>query len=75
MRRGDFCDQAAHTESLFLAGALCQQRKASTTPQQSAFECQCCGTPIPQARREAITGVQTCIDCQADQELRKKTCG
>lgn len=70
MRRGDFCDQAAHSESLFLAGALQQQRKASAKPQQSAHECQCCGTPIPQARRDAIAGVQTCIDCQTKKEQR-----
>jgi phage/conjugal plasmid C-4 type zinc finger TraR family protein len=38
----------------------------------SATHCQECGGPIPEARRNALPGVQLCIACQqkADAELR-----
>lgn len=29
----------------------------------SAIECRHCNEPIPQARREALPGVQLCVDC------------
>lgn len=35
----------------------------------SAEECIMCGEEIPQARREAVKGVQRCVSCQ---ELRDK---
>jgi len=31
----------------------------------SALECQECGAPIPEARRTALPGVQTCVHCQS----------
>ena len=31
---------------------------------ESLDECEECGAPIPQARREAIPGVRLCIHCQ-----------
>ncbi|GAB2726228.1 DksA/TraR family C4-type zinc finger protein [Halomonas garicola] len=34
----------------------------------SAEFCEECDAPIPQARREAIPGVQLCIHCQAEAE-------
>ncbi len=35
---------------------------------ESATECARCGEPIPEARRLALPGVQTCIECQEDLE-------
>lgn len=35
----------------------------------SLEECEDCGEPIPEARRLAISGCTTCVDCQ---ELREK---
>ncbi|MFB6311530.1 MAG: TraR/DksA C4-type zinc finger protein [Salinirussus sp.] len=32
---------------------------------ESAEECQECGDPIPQARREALPGTTQCVDCAA----------
>jgi phage/conjugal plasmid C-4 type zinc finger TraR family protein len=34
----------------------------------SRADCELCGDPIPQARRKAMPGCRTCIDCQADIE-------
>ena len=34
----------------------------------SATECAGCGAQIPEARREAIPGVQLCVECQAEAE-------
>ena len=46
-------------------------RARSQLPQgESAFECDECGTTIPEARRKAIPGVRLCVSCQetSDQE-------
>lgn len=34
----------------------------------SLEECEDCGEPIPEARRMAIAGCTTCIDCQSVRE-------
>ncbi|HGW7437641.1 TPA: C4-type zinc finger protein YbiI [Escherichia coli] len=38
---------------------------------ESLYECEECGAPIPQARREAIPGVRLCIHYQQDKDLQK----
>jgi phage/conjugal plasmid C-4 type zinc finger TraR family protein len=38
---------------------------------QSATNCGC-GEVIPEARRAALPGVQTCVDCQTASELMKR---
>lgn len=38
---------------------------------ESLYECEECGAPIPQARREAIPGVRLCIYCQQEKDLQK----
>ena len=46
-------------------------RARSRLPQgESAFDCDECGTTIPEARREAVPGVRLCVACQEtiDQE-------
>ncbi len=46
-----------------------QQRRAGLTcAAESAMQCRICDEPIPLARRRAVPGVQTCIDCQTDLE-------
>ena len=30
-----------------------------------------CGAPIPKGRREALPGVQTCVECQSYREPRR----
>ena len=39
---------------------------------ESLYECEECGAPIPQARREAIPGVRLCIHCQKEKDLQKQ---
>ncbi|MCU5773094.1 TraR/DksA family transcriptional regulator [Erwiniaceae bacterium BAC15a-03b] len=60
---------------------LVQQREAENlarniakatmrTTQISAFFCESCDAPIPEARRKAIDGVTLCVDCQTLSELK-----
>lgn len=39
---------------------------------ESATHCESCGDEIPQARRVAVRGCQTCAGCQSIIELRDK---
>jgi phage/conjugal plasmid C-4 type zinc finger TraR family protein len=39
------------------------QNRPQSTVGVSAVECEECGDPIAPARREALPGVQTCIEC------------
>ncbi len=41
----------------------------------SAEHCEECGDPIPEARRIAVPGCQTCADCQSVIELKRKQKG
>lgn len=41
-----------------------QDARAARISAVSSTHCHHCGEPIPQARRRALTGVMTCIDCQ-----------
>jgi phage/conjugal plasmid C-4 type zinc finger TraR family protein len=34
----------------------------------SAEECDDCGEPIPKKRREALSGVRTCVACQSSRD-------
>jgi phage/conjugal plasmid C-4 type zinc finger TraR family protein len=39
---------------------------------ESRRDCQECGQPIPQARREAIPGVRLCVACQEQSDKARK---
>jgi len=45
-----------------------QQARRQLPEGKSRSHCAECGTPIPQARREAIPGVQLCIECREQQD-------
>ena len=70
----DLFDKASDTEALLRREALAAQARraglAGKTTADSAVLCQACAEPIPEARRQALPGVQTCIDCQL---LKEKT--
>jgi phage/conjugal plasmid C-4 type zinc finger TraR family protein len=36
----------------------------------SLTHCEDCGDAIPERRREVLTGVRTCVDCQAERDGR-----
>ena len=73
----DVFDRAAEVEEVLRQDALDKQlRRAGLdgkTVNDSALSCGACTEPIPQARREALPGVQTCVECQA--ELERATNG
>lgn len=58
----DIIDTAAEIEEL--------QRNAI-----SAERCEECDEPIPEPRRAAVPGCQTCVSCANDIELRLKQVG
>jgi phage/conjugal plasmid C-4 type zinc finger TraR family protein len=47
-----------------------QRARARLPSGESAEECQECGEPIPEARRRAVPGVQTCVACQSQIDKR-----
>ena len=65
-------DRATEREEELRADALAAQARraglAGKTAADSAARCRICDEPIPEARRRALPGVQTCVDCQADLE-------
>lgn len=69
----DEFDRATEREEQMREDALNEQaRRAGLTGKtvaDSAAVCDC-GEQIPEARRQAIPGVQTCMDCQSEIERR-----
>lgn len=57
-------------EQLHADLALLQHRQLHAVPAGavSAEWCEACGAEIPEARRKAVPGVQTCIDCARETE-------
>ncbi|MBP2156199.1 TraR/DksA family transcriptional regulator [Erwinia rhapontici] len=51
-----------------LAHALANTLKRPAAP--SAFFCECCNSPIPEARRKALDGVTLCVSCKEYDELK-----
>ncbi len=70
----DQFDKASELEQVAREKALSHQRsKISDEP--SFSHCVDCGEDIPEARRQAIKGVKTCIDCQEFNEMRGRSYG
>lgn len=73
----DQFDRATEIEEALREDALQeQQRRAGLqgkTVADSAFCCAVCEEPIPNRRRVALPGVQTCIACQTDLEYGLRT--
>lgn len=51
-----------------------RQALAAGTPAaaESATHCAECGEEIPEARRQAVPGVSTCIECRSKMERRRR---
>ncbi|EXI61676.1 molecular chaperone DnaK [Mannheimia granulomatis] len=45
---------------------------AKTTACHSLLECEDCGEPIPEKRRETVIGCTRCLDCQTIYEQKQK---
>ena len=69
----DIIDTAAEIEELQRNAALSARRINRNAV--SAELCEECDEPIPEPRRAAVPGCQTCADCQGVIELRKKRRG
>ena len=65
----DFADLAAEREQEIRDDALAAHaRRAGDSDRLSAVLCRVCEEPLPEARRRALPGVQTCRDCQEELE-------
>ncbi len=66
----DEIDRAQAYEEKARQAALAEhaRRADGYASRVSAVECVMCDEPIAAARRRALPGVQTCIDCQRDIE-------
>lgn len=66
----DVFERAKAREEELLADALQEQAlhdpAHGKTVEDSAEECAGCGCTIPEGRRQAVPGVQLCVDCKAD---------
>lgn len=60
----DIADKASESEDLFLAEALYKAGRPSEYQGESNYECDDCGDPIPEARRQAVPGCTRCVYCQ-----------
>ena len=69
----DICDLGAERTDQLLEEALQRhQRAAHAAPATSALYCAECDVAIPLARREAVPGCQTCVECQQLAERRAR---
>lgn len=66
----DIADQANDLAQEHLERILANRPAQSSIP--SAVECVECGCDIPLARRMALPGVQLCISCKEDEDLKNK---
>ena len=69
----DIIDSAAEIEELQRNFALSKHRRTGNLV--SAEFCEACGEDIPELRRTAVPGCQTCAECQGVIELRNKQRG
>lgn len=66
---GGFAKDGAVQEQIDASLADEVNRARSRLPHgESALECDECGKPVPQARREAIPGVRFCVSCQQSRD-------
>ena len=65
----DQFDHASELEQIARDKAI-EFHQAKMQKGESAFDCEGCGEPIPEKRRQVIVGVKTCVDCQTIIEER-----
>jgi phage/conjugal plasmid C-4 type zinc finger TraR family protein len=49
--------------------------RAETPRGESAEDCDECGEPIPEKRRQALPGVRTCVACQSSRDASRRVAG
>lgn len=67
---GDIIDRANDRAQSFTEDGIAEVRRqvAEQASKPSAEHCEACGASIPAARRAAIPGVSTCVDCASAAE-------
>lgn len=55
--------------------ARAQARNRAARAVESATHCAECDEPIPEARRQAVPGVQLCVDCQSGRDQARRPTG
>ena len=70
----DDIDRACDREQLDREAAIEHERGHYARDWQaaSATECAGCGATLPDARRQAVPGVQLCIDCRSAAEAQAR---
>ena len=53
--------------------AVKRLRHNQATASMSAEDCDDCGEPIPQGRRDAVPGVRLCVACQSGLDRQRTT--
>lgn len=66
----DVIDVANDHADYLLQVSITQHQRRTAGQATSAEFCESCGVDIPEARRLASPGCQTCIDCQQLRERR-----
>jgi len=66
----DLIDTANDHAEYLLQVSLARHQRRTAGHATSAEFCDSCGIDIPEARRVAVPGCQTCIDCQQLRERR-----
>lgn len=66
----EIIDQASALEEMMREQAI--QAHRINRDAVSAVKCEECGDRLPEARRKAYPGCTMCVECQGEQELRKK---
>ena len=69
----DLYDRAAEIEQFHRETAIRKQAEKNNPAAVSAYECEECGEPIPEARRAAVIGCRCCTECQQEIEKYGKT--
>jgi len=67
----DICDTAQQEIDIYLEVQINTVRSV-LTGRESAINCRHCNNPIPEARRLAIRGTDSCVECLSTQELVQK---
>lgn len=66
----EIIDQASELEEMLRENAIAAHRINRNAV--SAKHCKECDVPIPEKRRAAVPGCQTCADCQSLIEIKHK---
>jgi len=66
----DVCEVGAERTQQIIDDALAARRAAAARPAIDHPYCEDCDCAIPLKRREALPGVECCVDCQNIRELK-----